>query len=131
MKTHSLLKSSVALTAGLLTDMALAAPPNGTPYYTDTSSEYVQDATTDSLANLNMVLCIFNAMSPGSMLTNSGTVVNNETQVQYNALIDKNKCDSRSQSKASNSSASDSGSTSTPKYINAVVKVTRDPTMIP
>ena len=119
---HALLAASLTLPA-----MAQATPTAGSPYYTDVADEYVQDATSDGMANVNMVLCIMNAMSPSDMLTSKG-VLNTSTgttEVKYIALVDKSRCDSQSRSSASNSTGADTGATSTPNYMNAVVDITR------
>jgi len=93
----------------------LATPSSTSPYVTDTQNAYVQDATSDGISSLNMVLCIMDAMKPADMV-NKGP---------YVALVDKNKCDSKSQSSASNSTSGATGATATPDYMNAVVDVTR------
>ncbi len=94
---------------------ALAALPATSPYVTDPQNTYVQDATSDGISNLNMVLCIMDSMKPADMV-NKG---------DYIALVDKNKCDTKSQSSASNSTSGSSGATSAPDYMTAVVNVTR------
>jgi len=43
----------------------------------------------------------------------------------YVALVDKNKCDTKSRSQREHSTGGSSGSTATPAYINAVVNVTQ------
>jgi hypothetical protein len=111
---------TVTRIAGLASVLALAAPawaqiPATAPYNTDPQNEYVQDQTSDGIANLNMVLCIVHGMSPANMV-NAGP---------YVALIDKNKCDTKSRASASNSTSGSSGATTTPSYINAVVNVTQ------
>ena len=63
---------------------AWAAPPATSPYVTDAQNMYVQDATSQGIGNVNMVLCIMNAMNvSGSGMLNKGA---------YIALIDVNKC---------------------------------------
>lgn len=119
---------AVALaSAGSLHGVATAAPPAASPYGTDVPSIYVQDATSDAMANLNMVLCIMNGMAPGGMLTSKGVLngTTGVTEAQYIALVDKNKCDTRNRDNASNSTAGASGSTSTPNYMTALVDVKR------
>jgi hypothetical protein len=118
MNSKSLKLKSLALMLSLVgaTPLtALATPPSSSPYALDPQSVYVQDATSDGIANLNMVLCIMDAMRPADMV-NKG---------DYIALIDKNKCDTKSQSSASNSTSGASGATSTPDYMTAVVNATR------
>ncbi|HKJ09672.1 MAG TPA: hypothetical protein VKA76_11365 [Gammaproteobacteria bacterium] len=103
------------LALGALPITVHAALPADSPYATDPQSAYVEDATSDGIANLNQVLCIVHAMRPAAMV-NKGP---------YVALVDMNKCDSRSQASASNSTAGASGATSAPNYMNAVVNITR------
>jgi len=107
----------VAILASMLAfgGSAWSQIPATAPYNTDPQNEYVQDQTSDGISNLNMVLCIVHGMSPADMV-NAGP---------YVALVDKNKCDTKSRSSASNSTSGSSGSTATPSYINAVVNVTQ------
>jgi hypothetical protein len=109
--------TQVAILASMLAfgGSAWSQIPATAPYNTDPQNEYVQDQTSDGISNLNMVLCIVHAMSPSDMV-NAGP---------YVALIDKNKCDTKSRASASNSTGGSSGSTATPDYINAVVNVTQ------
>jgi len=106
---------------------AWAAPPAGSPYASDVSNEYVQDATSDGISSLNMVLCIMKAMDPSDMLSTKGVLdsATGITDVQYRALVDKSKCDTKSRSSAGNSSAGASGATATPDYMTAIVDVSR------
>jgi hypothetical protein len=54
--------------------------PANSPYVTDPQNIYVQDDTSQGIANLNMVLCIIGSTSPGDMV-NAGP---------YIALVDLN-----------------------------------------
>jgi hypothetical protein len=113
--------------AAILATGVWAAPPASSPYATDGANEYVQDSTSDGISNLNMVLCIMHAMSPSDMLTSKG-VLNTSTgitEVQYRALVDKNKCDTKSRASAGNSASGSSGATATPSYMTAIVDVSR------
>ena len=92
--------------AGLASAAAQAGIPSTSAYATDAQNEYVQDTTSDSIASLNMVLCVFGSMGAGAMV-NAGP---------YIALVDMNKCDNK---KASSSAA---GATN---YATAVLDVTR------
>jgi hypothetical protein len=76
-------------------------------YVTDPQNEYVQDDTSQGIANLNMVLCVLGATNPGA-LVNAGP---------YIALVDMNKCNSQGPG-----TASSAGATS---FATAVVNVTR------
>ena len=94
--------------------MATAAPPAASAYFTDAQTSHVQDATSDSIGQVNMITCVFHSMRPDA-LVNQGA---------YVALIDKNKCDAAKASSAGNSSDS-SGASQAPEYMTAVVNSTR------
>lgn len=104
-----------ALVLALAVAHAWATPPAGSPYATDLQNQYVQDATSDGIDHVNMVLCIMNSLRPADMV-NAGT---------YVALVDKNKCDTTQRANASNSASGASGASAAPDYMNAVVQVTR------
>src|SRR3977135_3741026 len=93
---------------------ASAAPPAASAYFTDAQTSHVQDATSDSIGQVNMITCVFHSMRPDA-LVNQGA---------YVALIDKNKCDAAKQSSATNSGDS-SGASQAPEYLTAVVNSTR------
>jgi hypothetical protein len=93
---------------------ASAAPPAASAYFTDAQTSHVQDATSDSIGQVNMITCVFHSMRPDA-LVNQGA---------YVALIDKNKCDAAKQSSATNSGDS-SGGSQAPEYMTAVVNSTR------
>ena len=103
------------LAAGALPVSASVTLPATSPYMTDPQTSYVQDATSDGISSLNMVLCIMDSMRPAEMV-NKGP---------YVALVDLNKCDPKSQSSTSNATAGATGATAAPNYMNAVVDVTR------
>ncbi|HEY8101060.1 MAG TPA: hypothetical protein VIF82_09910 [Burkholderiaceae bacterium] len=109
------LLSVAFLAGGAISSAALATIPSTAPYITDTQNVHVQDATSEGVNQLNMVLCIMNAMSPAAMV-NAGP---------YIALVDKNKCDTSGRDSASNSSSTSSGAGAAPNYMNAIVDVTR------
>ena len=112
--THNTFRLSLlALCIAPLT--ALAAPPSGSAYDTDAQNVYVSDATSDGIANVNMILCIMDSMELAEMV-NDGA---------YTALVDMNECDTIGQASATNSSSGSSGASSTPDYVTAVVNVTR------
>ncbi|MBI5451003.1 MAG: hypothetical protein HY940_06560 [Gammaproteobacteria bacterium] len=100
---------------GILPLSVHAVPGLNSAYMTDAQHVFVQDATSDGISNLNMVLCIMDAMKPAAMVN----------QGDYVALVDKGKCDNKGQSSASNSTAGSSGATAAPDYMTAVVNVTR------
>jgi hypothetical protein len=95
-----------ALVAASFTSSVQALIPPTSAYSTDPQSEYVQDSTSDSISSLNMILCVLGSMGAGSM-ANAGP---------YIALVDMNKCDSKS------ASSSAAGATN---YATAVLDVTR------
>jgi hypothetical protein len=98
---------TAAATAVLFAATTLQAQiPANSAYNTDPQNLYVQDDTSQGIANLNMVLCVIGAMNAGDMVNNG----------PYIALVDMNKCDSKS------GSSSAGGVTN---FASAVVNVTR------
>jgi hypothetical protein len=93
---------------------ASASPPTTSAYFTDAQTSHVQDATSESIGQVNMITCVVHSMRPDA-LVNQGA---------YIALIDKNKCDAAKQSSTANSSDS-SGAAQAPDYMTAVVNSTR------
>jgi hypothetical protein len=47
---------------------AHAAPPVTSAYFTDPQSSYVQDATSDSIGQVNMISCIMHSMRPDALV---------------------------------------------------------------
>lgn len=92
----------------LIDGAAQAQIPASAPYNTDPQNFYVQDQTSDSIANLNMVLCVVAGLDAGDML-NAGP---------YIALVDMNKCNSKG-------GGSNANSGSATNYATAIVDVTR------
>ncbi len=92
---------------------ALAAPTGTSAYYADAQNEFVQDATTDRIGTVNMIMCILGALRPDA-LVNRGS---------YVALVDQSKCDSRNQASAANSGGASAGSQA--NYMRAIVNSTR------
>jgi hypothetical protein len=99
---------AAALSVALIANAVVRAEiPSTSAYVTDHQDEYVQDDTSQGIANLNMVLCVIGAMNPGAMVNAR----------PYIALVDMNKCDSKG-----NGSGSSVGATN---FATAVVDVTR------
>jgi hypothetical protein len=92
---------------------AIATPTSTSPYYTDAQNEYVQDATTERIGTVNMIMCILGALRPDALVN----------QGDYVALVDESKCDSRSKASASNSGGGSAGSQA--NYMRAIVRSTR------
>lgn len=90
---------------------AFAAPPAGSPYFTDGQNSYVEDATSQGIGTVNMIACFMAAMRPDALVN----------QGNYIALVDENKCNSDRRSSTSNSSSGQD----TPSYTRAVVNATR------
>lgn len=107
MKTVDFLRGAALGASVLAGASAHAQIPSGAPYYTDVQNLYVQDATSEGIGSLNMVLCVIGSMDPGDMV-NAGP---------YLALVDMNKCQTKG-----GSSAASAGATN---YANAIVNVTR------
>ena len=93
---------------------ALAAPPISSPYYTDAQRSYVEDATSESIGQVNMITCFMSAMRPDALVN----------QNAYIALVDQNKCDQNKRSSSSNSGAGD-GASQAADYMTATVRSTR------
>lgn len=93
---------------------AWAAPPANSPYVTDAQNSQVQDATSQSIGQVNMIACIMSSMRPDALVN----------QGPYIALIDQNKCNAAKQTSTSNS-ASSGGASQAPSYMTAVVNSTR------
>ncbi len=114
-RLHQIVTLAFSLLLSATSSAAPPPPPTSGPYITDPQSEYVQDATSDAIGGVNMVLCIMNAMNmSGSGMINVGP---------YVALIDLNKCQSKGGS--SSSSSGSSGASAAVNYMTAIVDVTR------
>ena len=115
MNTKSLQQIATLTFTLLLSAAAWAAVPTTGAYVSDPQSEYVQDATSESIGNVNMILCIIDAMNiSGSGMLNNGA---------YIALIDMNKCQSHGGS--SSSSSGSSGASVSTNYMTALINATR------
>ncbi len=93
---------------------AIAAPAADSAYVTDPQQSHVEDATSDGIQQVNNITCYMSSMRPDA-LVNDGP---------YIALIDQNKCDSSSQSSASNGGSTSDGSQAA-NYQSTVVNSTR------
>jgi len=102
-----------ALLATSLSAAIAAAPPSTSAYFTDAQQSYVQDRTSESIGNVNMIACIMHSLRPDALVN----------QDPYAALVDKNVCDSAKSGGAS--SATGASAAAAPAYINAVVDSTR------
>jgi hypothetical protein len=103
-----------ALSLTIAASGAWAAPPANSPYFTDVQTSQVQDATSQSIGQVNMITCVMSSMRPDALVN----------QGPYIALIDQNKCNAAKQTSTSNSGSS-SGGTQAPNYMTAVVNSTR------
>jgi hypothetical protein len=74
-------------------EAALAAPPSTAPYTTDSQFTYVEDATSQSIGQVNMIVCFMSSMRPDALVN----------QGDYIALVDQNQCDKNHRSSSSNS----------------------------
>ena len=100
--------------AATLPALAFAAPASTSPYRTDVQSTHVEDATSQGIAQVNMITCFMTGMRPDALVN----------QGNYIALVDKKKCDPNSRSDSSNSSSDNAGSTA-PSYMSSIVDSTR------
>ncbi len=85
------------------------------PIVTDLQTSNVQDATSNSIGEVNMIACIMHALSADA-LVNKGA---------YLALVDKNKCDSAKRSSTSNAGSTSDGAQAAASYVTATVDSTR------
>ncbi len=93
----------------LSSSSVLAAPPQNSAYATDAQRSYVQDATSEGINSVNMISCIMSSMRPDALVN----------QGNYNALIDKKKCENKGGDAGGNSGSN------APDYMSAVVTATR------
>ena len=101
--------------AAALGSQAHAAPGSTSAYRTDNQTSQVQDATSSSIGEVNMIACIMHALS-ADQLVNQGA---------YLALVDKNKCDSEKRSSTSNAGSTSDGAQAAASYLTATVNSTR------
>jgi len=92
--------------------LTFAVPSATSAYMTDAQNSFVQDQTSDSINQVNSIMCYMGAMSPSDMV-NKGN---------YIALIDQTKCDSSNRSSSSNSG---SGSSTASQFSTATVNSSR------
>src|SRR5689334_25296680 len=102
------LARAVAATLAAYSGAGLASPTTGSPYYSDTQSTHVEDATSKGIGTVNMIACVLHALAP-DQLVNKGN---------YVALIDENACDPNARDSSSQSGASGGAQTS---YTTTVV----------
>ena len=108
-------RHSLAIAIATLPAFALASPAASSPYQTDPQSTHVEDATSQGIAQVNMITCFTTNMRPDAMV-NKGA---------YKALVDKNKCDPNARSDTSRS-GSDSAASNAPSYMASILNSTRD-----
>jgi hypothetical protein len=94
--------------------IAAAIVPTTSPYVIDPQRTHVEDATSESIGTVNMIMCLMSG-------TRADALVN---QGNYLALLDQNKCDSKSQSDSANSSAT-GGAAQASNYMTGVVNSVR------
>ena len=101
MTRHPLrLTQLVLAVAAALPAVVCAAPASDSAYRTDLQNSHVEDATSQGIAQVNMITCFMSAMRPDA-LVNKGN---------YIALLDKNKCDPNARSDSGNSGSNNAGS---------------------
>jgi hypothetical protein len=109
-----LLNTAIVVALAGSAGAALAAPPAGSPYYTDPQQSHVEDATSKGIQQVNMITCLMQAMRPDA-LVNDGA---------YVALVDESKCSPQGAGN-SGGSASSSDASQASSYMTAVVDSTR------
>ena len=111
---HRVLLGLLTVGSAAASAVATAGPPSTSAYFTDSQNTQVQDATSQSIGQVNMISCVMSSMRPDALVN----------QGPYVALIDKNKCDAQKESSTSNSGGS-SGASQAPDYMTATVNSTR------
>jgi hypothetical protein len=111
---HRVLLASLTVGTAIAPALAIAAPPSTSAYFTDPQTTQVQDATSQSIGQVNMITCVMSSMRPDALVN----------QGPYVALIDQNKCNAQKQSSTANSDNS-SGGSQAPNYMTAIVNSTR------
>jgi hypothetical protein len=111
---HRVLLGLLTVGSATASAVATAGPPSTSAYFTDPQNTQVQDATSQSIGQVNMITCVMSSMRPDALVN----------QGPYAALIDKNKCDAQKESSTSNSGGS-SGASQAPDYMSAIVNSTR------
>ncbi|HEY0938609.1 MAG TPA: hypothetical protein VGE08_00810 [Steroidobacter sp.] len=85
MYQHTLRLSILAL--AVHATLAAADPAADSSYFTDVQRSYVEDATSDGVAQVNFITCLMSSMRPDALVN----------QGDYVALVDATKCDTRAQ----------------------------------
>lgn len=121
MKNHISSQLGLAIvTLAAFPAIALAVPPNTSPYSTDVTNSYVQDQTSQVMGQLNNILCFMGAMAP-DLMVNSGDANNN-----YIALVDKNTCDAQ----GSGGQDSNTGAAYVPAVVHSTRTSNSDPMLV-
>jgi hypothetical protein len=109
-----ILNTAILIALAGSADAALAAPPAGSPYYSDPQQSHVEDATSKGVQQVNMITCLMHSMRPDATV-NDGP---------YIALVDEAKCTPQGGDN-SGGSASSSDASQASSYMTAVVDSTR------
>src|SRR5262245_27642007 len=116
MKKLIVRKGAEALALATLVPAAVIAAPGSTSaYVTDPQSSHVEDATSQGIGEVNMIVCIMSALRPDALVN----------QGDYIALVDKNKCDSEKRSSTANSGSTSDGAQGAASYVTATVNSSR------
>ena len=120
MKNSTRFVAYLAASLLLVSQATLAAPPADSPYATDRQNSHVEDATSEGIGQVNMVVCIMAALRADA-LVNEGN---------YNALVEESRCEPAGKSGSASSAASSDAAQAT-NYMTAVVNATRESNSTP
>jgi hypothetical protein len=120
MKTSNRLARPLAASLLLVSLATAAAPPSNSPYATDHQNSHVEDATSEGIGQVNMIVCIMSALRADAFV-NKG---------DYNALVEESRCEPSGSSGGASSAASGDAAQAT-NYMTAVVNATRQSNSAP
>jgi hypothetical protein len=98
----------------LASQASIAAPPSNSPYATDVQNSHVEDATSQGVGQVNMIVCIMASLRADAFVN----------QGPYNALVQESRCEPSGNSGGASSGASGDAAQAT-NYMTAVVNSTR------
>lgn len=120
MKTLSKHARLLAAPLLLAAPAAFAVPPSNSPYMTDRQNSHVEDATSEGIGQVNMIMCIMSALRADAFV-NKG---------EYNALVEESRCEPSGNSGGAASAASGDAAQAS-SFMTAVVNATRQSNATP
>jgi hypothetical protein len=114
MKTSTICIRILAAPLLLASQAGIAAAPSNSPYVTDTQNSHVEDATSQGIGQVNMIVCIMASLRADAFVN----------QGPYNALVQDSRCEPSGNSGGASSAAGGDAAQAT-NYMTAVVNATR------